>query len=95
MCLYFEKFRYSSEPVHVSGESYLHVYDFRFQQPVDDPRNYCYIWVMYGNKSAECTSAHLELHCLVYEWKNYAENFGYIYDVCDHERQVILLKFKS
>lgn len=63
------------------GEEPLHVFGFGFQQPVDDPKNYCYIWVMYGNKSAECANAFMELHSLYYERKNSVENFGFVYDV--------------
>lgn len=57
------------------------VFGFTFQQPVDDIRNFCYVWVMYGNKSAECIITHLELYQLLYEKRDAVDNFGYVYDV--------------
>ncbi|ODM96006.1 Protein ELYS, partial [Orchesella cincta] len=75
--------QFSSEPVG-NIERGVPVFGFSFQQPVDDPKNYCYVWVVFGNNSNECGNASVELHSLIYERKSYIENFGYTYDGFRH-----------
>lgn len=62
-------------------ESVRTVLGFGFQQPVDDPKNFCYLWVLYGTQTYQMGRAKLDLHQLFFLEKSHIENFGFIYSV--------------
>lgn len=57
------------------------VFGFSFSQPVDDPKNYCYLWVMYGKAGLEMGHSNVELYCIEFQDKPALGNLGYIYKV--------------
>jgi len=73
-----------------SAEKKPPVHTFAYQQPVDDPKNFCYIWVMHGHKTTELRTAFTELYSMFFKKKSYLEGFGYIYEV-----NIIELLFKT
>lgn len=57
------------------------IFGFSFVQPVDDPKNYCYLWVLFGRRGRELHTSHVALHCLNFEEKPFVQGFGYTYEV--------------
>lgn len=54
---------------------------FAFQEPENDPRHFCYLWIIRGysaNKRPEDFSV-ATMYSLVYEKRTYVESFGYLY----------------
>ncbi|CAH1107347.1 unnamed protein product, partial [Psylliodes chrysocephalus] len=61
-------------------EGHIPVTNFALQEPTDDPKAFCYIWVSYSN--AEPFQAGLPfavMYALCYESKEYHEGYGYLY----------------
>uniref|UniRef100_A0A0K2TSW4 AT hook containing transcription factor 1 [Strongylocentrotus purpuratus] n=2 Tax=Lepeophtheirus salmonis TaxID=72036 RepID=A0A0K2TSW4_LEPSM len=60
---------------------------FAFQEPENDPRNYCYLWVMRSqndidtedDKKALSTFATVDLYALCYESKDEVDQYGVLY----------------
>jgi len=56
-------FRFSSP----FQENALPIHSFEFQTPIDDPRNFCYLWLLSGTSTAELSGGSLQLFGLEYE----------------------------
>lgn len=60
------------------------VIKFAFQEPENDPRNFCYLWVIRGQSVMEAKQdelANASLYSLAFDQKKYIDLFGYYYQV--------------
>lgn len=48
---------------------------------MDDPKNYSYLWVLYGRQGLEMHQSHAQLYCMEFQDKPFIEEFGFIYKV--------------
>jgi hypothetical protein len=58
------------------------VINFSFQEPEEDPKNYCYLWMTRGSTvkefiDEECASIHLNV--MTFKDKTWVDDFGYLY----------------
>ncbi|CAG9823287.1 unnamed protein product [Phaedon cochleariae] len=61
-------------------DEHLPVGRFALQEPADDPRAFCYIWVSYGNTELYQSGLPLAaMYSVCYESKEYHEGYGYLY----------------
>lgn len=63
-----------------------------FQEPSDDPRNFCYIWVVHSedtiNDSSNNSSPIAFMYALCFQWKEWIDNYGYLYKVSSNSKIV-------
>ncbi|XP_056636381.1 protein ELYS [Diorhabda sublineata] len=61
-------------------DEHLPITHFALQEPTDDPRAFCYIWVSYSNTVSHQTGlSFAAMYSLCYESKEYQEGYGYLY----------------
>ncbi|KAJ8920901.1 hypothetical protein NQ315_015694 [Exocentrus adspersus] len=61
-------------------DEHLPVTHFALQEPTDDPRAFCYIWLSYGNtEHFESGLPFAVMYSICYESKEYHEGYGYLY----------------
>ncbi|KAJ8964806.1 hypothetical protein NQ314_004613 [Rhamnusium bicolor] len=61
-------------------EEHLPITHFALQEPADDPRAFCYIWVSYSNSELYQSGLPFAvMYSVCYESKEYHEGYGYLY----------------
>ncbi|XP_049810772.1 protein ELYS [Schistocerca nitens] len=77
-----QKIRYVSPVM----EQTIPVAHIAFQEPSDDPRNFCYVWTVHSpsgeisdNSSDSCHPVAF-MYALCYQWKEWIDGCGYIYE---------------
>lgn len=83
---------YRVEPLEGEEDSDLPVVGFSIQEPENDPKNFCYLWILRGQLVQDfgsldedslndqyCTCSSICLNALEFENKNWIENYGYLY----------------
>lgn len=61
-------------------DEHIPVTCFALQEPTDDPRAFCYIWVSYSNLNLLQTGLPFAvMYAVCYESKEYHEGYGYLY----------------
>lgn len=77
-----QKIRYVSPVM----EQTIPVTHIAFQEPSDDPRNFCYVWAVHSpsgeisdNSSDSCHPVAF-MYALCYQWKEWVDGCGYIYE---------------
>jgi len=53
--------------------------------PVDDPKNFVYLWVLYGKEGAEFGYSHISLYSFGFRRAHSLDNFGLVYDDFDRK----------
>jgi hypothetical protein len=69
--------RYSSPIPELAQE----IASFAFIMPVDDPKNFVYLWVLYGRFGMEYGEAKAQLHSFAFRKTAQIQRFGTIYQV--------------
>jgi hypothetical protein len=61
----------------------LPVISFGFQEPCDDPRNFCYLWAVHSSSSYKNKLPCAVMYALCYQSKEWVDGYGYLSQVCD------------
>ncbi|KAG5885554.1 hypothetical protein JTB14_007634 [Gonioctena quinquepunctata] len=66
-------------------EEHLPVTKFAIQEPADDPRAFCYVWVSYSKSELDQTGFPFAvMYSLCYDSKEYHEGYGFLYQDFQH-----------
>lgn len=66
-------------------DDHLPITHFALQEPTDDPRAFCYIWVSYSNTELYQTGLPFAvMYSFAYEIKEYHDGYGYLYQDFQH-----------
>ncbi|XP_074041102.1 AT hook containing transcription factor 1 homolog isoform X2 [Leptinotarsa decemlineata] len=66
-------------------EGHLPVTKFALQEPADDPRAFCYVWVSYSKSEVDQSGLPLVvMYSLCYESKEFHEGYGFLYQDFQH-----------
>lgn len=60
----------------------LPVISFGFQEPCDDPRNFCYLWAVHSSSSYKNKLPCAVMYALCYQSKEWVDGYGYLNQVC-------------
>jgi len=60
----------------------LPVISFEFQEPCDDPRNFCYLWAVHSSSSYKNKLPCAVMYALCYQSKEWVDGYGYLNQVC-------------
>ncbi|KAL3282176.1 hypothetical protein HHI36_005370 [Cryptolaemus montrouzieri] len=62
-------------------EDHVPISMFAIQEPLDDPRAFCYVWAVYGSTDSNSTLLpYLVMYALCYESKEFHECYGALYE---------------
>jgi hypothetical protein len=61
----------------------LPVVSFGFQEPCDDPRNFCYLWAVHSCFSYRNRLPFAVMYALCYQSKEWVDGYGYLNQVSD------------
>ena len=58
------------------------IVSFGFQEPCDDPRNFCYLWVVHSKASNQRQQFPFAvMYALTYQSKEFVDGYGYLNQV--------------